>query len=212
MQANEKSSESIANVLRADICLGVSADAGMLHEGQLAKRFGVSRTPVRQALQRLGYERLITVKSGVGSIIVPLNPPERTGDVLAATALLEAIAKCASRAAAPKQHFMALAGLSGILDMDDVTNVEDFFEVRARFLAALSDMVENPILDDAFRAAYWRLIRWSVKDFANDPEGTTEHLRRLLRETTKSLHGGSVADAMSKVAAIESEMAAPTGS
>ena len=75
-----KSSTAIADTLRADICLNRDIADGMLHEMALAQRFGVSRTPIRQALQRLAYERMIAVKSGVGSVVTPLEGSMRAAD------------------------------------------------------------------------------------------------------------------------------------
>lgn len=203
MLASGKSSDKIAAALRADICLGGSASDDMLHEVALAKRFGVSRTPVRQALQRLSYERMISVKSGVGSVVVALDAAKRAEDLLAAVALLEAISKCSSTDPAPRGSVMDAMGIVGLLEMGELGQDQGFFEVRSRFLGMLSEMVSNPILGDAFRAAYWRLIRWSVADFHRDPEPEIDHLKVLVKDTARALANGSVADAMRTVAEVE---------
>ncbi|MFK7751591.1 MAG: GntR family transcriptional regulator [Sedimentitalea sp.] len=198
-----KSSENIAEALRADICLSVDGQDTMLHEVALAQRFGVSRTPIRQALQRLAYERMIAVKSGVGSVIVALDPERRDDDLQAATALIEAVAKCAPTTAPPKTHAMTVAGILGMFEMGETKSVEDYFEIRSRFLFALSEMIENPILNDAFRAAYWRLIRWRVADFHTTPAASVAQLGDLLKQTAKALTVGSVNHGMLAVARIE---------
>ena len=40
-----------------------------MREEELAKEFGVSRTPIRQVLQILEYEGLVTTRPGIGSIV-----------------------------------------------------------------------------------------------------------------------------------------------
>jgi DNA-binding GntR family transcriptional regulator len=44
-----------------------------LREEELAKEFGVSRTPIRQVLQILEYEGLVNSRPGVGSIVTTID-------------------------------------------------------------------------------------------------------------------------------------------
>jgi DNA-binding GntR family transcriptional regulator len=44
-----------------------------LREEELAKEFGVSRTPIRQVLQALEYEGLVTSKPGIGSVVTTID-------------------------------------------------------------------------------------------------------------------------------------------
>lgn len=60
----------IAEVLAAEIRAGVHSQGSRLPgEHALTKRFGVSRTTLRQALQALGEEGLIATHAGIGSIV-----------------------------------------------------------------------------------------------------------------------------------------------
>ncbi|GHJ36749.1 GntR family transcriptional regulator [Streptomyces sp. TS71-3] len=68
----------IAEVLAAEIRSGMHSDGSRLPgEHALTKRFGVSRTTLRNALQVLGEEGLIRTHAGIGSIVTfdgtPLN-------------------------------------------------------------------------------------------------------------------------------------------
>lgn len=198
-----KSSQQIAEALRADICLNRAIDDGILHEGALAQRFGVSRTPIRQALQRLAYERMITVKSGVGSIVSPLEDHQRGDDIRAAVALIEAVARCAPSQAATSQQVMDFAGMLGMLEISNLNRAEEFFELRARMLAGLTTLIDNPILADAFRAAYWRLIRWRLKDMEGDSAMQVMLLTELIKTIVQTLNDSTIAAAFAKVAEIE---------
>lgn len=205
-----KSSDMIAETLRADICLSRDIEDGMLHEVALAQRFGVSRTPVRQALQRLAYERMIAVKSGVGSVVTPLDESKRADDICAAVAIIEAVAKCAPAHAAPPSQFMSVVGILGIMDISQLDRAEDFFETRAGLLTALAEMIENPILSDAFRAAYWRLIRWTVRDHAAASGPQIDHLRELLQSAARAMKHGTLAESFAQIAAIEGRLCQPS--
>jgi len=61
--------EQIETIIRDRICLRTYAPGAILHEGTLAEEFGVSRTPIREALQRLSVAGLVEVRNGVGTII-----------------------------------------------------------------------------------------------------------------------------------------------
>ncbi len=50
-------------------CLRTYAPGAILHEGALAEEFGVSRTPIREVLQRLSAAGLVEAKNGVGTIV-----------------------------------------------------------------------------------------------------------------------------------------------
>ncbi|MDH3235904.1 MAG: GntR family transcriptional regulator [Alphaproteobacteria bacterium] len=59
--------------IRERICLLDYRPGALLNEGHLAEEFGVSRTPVRNVLQRLNYEGLVETRNGVGTIVTDLN-------------------------------------------------------------------------------------------------------------------------------------------
>jgi len=63
------SSERVYLQLREDILSGDYAVGDRLREGDLAKQFGVSRTPVRIALQRLVNDRFIDFTAHAGAIV-----------------------------------------------------------------------------------------------------------------------------------------------
>ncbi len=53
-----KAAENIYRILKEDILKGAIEPGALLSESKLAKRFGVSRTPVREALSMLANDRL----------------------------------------------------------------------------------------------------------------------------------------------------------
>lgn len=72
-KAGRKRSGSIYEAIRDRICLLEYPPGMMLHEERLAAEFGVSRTPIRQALQRLEFERLVSTRNGVGTIVTGVD-------------------------------------------------------------------------------------------------------------------------------------------
>ena len=62
-------SSSIYEEVRERICLMRYPPGSVLREVELAGEFGVSRTPIRQVLQKLESEGFVEAKNGVGTIV-----------------------------------------------------------------------------------------------------------------------------------------------
>ena len=80
--------DDIAGVLEDEIVGGAIEPGTVLRQEQLSERFGVSRTPVREALQRLQNEGFVRVATNQGAVVVDWND-EHTNDVFELRALLE---------------------------------------------------------------------------------------------------------------------------
>lgn len=65
--------EKIYKEIRERICLLDYEPGTSLSEGALAQEFGVSRTPVRRALQRLEFEDLVIISRGSGTIVTTVD-------------------------------------------------------------------------------------------------------------------------------------------
>lgn len=66
-------SDQIYGVIKEDILTGVFLPRHMMQEGRLAKRFGTSKTPVREALLRLVREGLLDVYPRVGYAVTEVS-------------------------------------------------------------------------------------------------------------------------------------------
>ncbi|HEX6537434.1 MAG TPA: GntR family transcriptional regulator [Gemmatimonadaceae bacterium] len=69
-------SDVIADALRADIKGGIAPPGSALRQEELARRFGVSRLPIRDALLRLESEGLVVVYPNRGAFVVSLSARE----------------------------------------------------------------------------------------------------------------------------------------
>lgn len=65
--------EAIQRLLLERICLLIYKPGDQLKEAELAREFGVSRTPVRDALNRINHLGLIESRNGVGTVVVGLT-------------------------------------------------------------------------------------------------------------------------------------------
>jgi DNA-binding GntR family transcriptional regulator len=65
--------DQIASTLRQEIIFNVLKQDSPLSENELAKRFKTSRTPIREATQRLANEHLVRIVPGRGAFIASLD-------------------------------------------------------------------------------------------------------------------------------------------
>lgn len=138
--------EAIFAVLRDEILTGVHPPGTPLREVALAERFGVSRTPVREALSRLQHERLLERVSR--GLQVPQIDPEQVVRVYDMRVLLEAEAAAQAAQARSITDVLRLEALlerdRGLEDPDDQTRIATNLEFHAAIWAA----AHNPVLED----------------------------------------------------------------
>lgn len=88
--------EALRLQLADEIVSGVLEPGTPLDEQELAARFGVSRTPVREAIRQLSASGLVSVRPHRGAVVA-LPTPRQLDDMFEAMAELEAL--CAGMAA-----------------------------------------------------------------------------------------------------------------
>ncbi|MEV7289818.1 GntR family transcriptional regulator [Streptomyces sp. NPDC093252] len=101
---------SVCTAIRDDIIAGVYERGGRLTEEVLARRYGVSRVPVREALRTLEAEGFVVTRRHAGACVAEPSEQE-AADLLEMRVLLEPLA--ASRAAQRRTeaHLKVLRGL-----------------------------------------------------------------------------------------------------
>jgi len=82
--------EQIADFVRAEIEEGRLAPGTQLNQVHLAARFGMSRIPVREALQHLAAEGYVTYRANKGANVVSAMAPEEVEEILEIRECLEA--------------------------------------------------------------------------------------------------------------------------
>jgi len=131
--AEESQSDRAYRTLKARLRENEYLPGQFLSENLLAKEFGMSRTPVREAVQRLAREGLLNVFPKRGIMISALS----IDDVEEVYAIREALEGCAAGIVAARA------------DRDDVARLQEILE---RVTNASPDVVELIELDHAFHA------------------------------------------------------------
>jgi DNA-binding GntR family transcriptional regulator len=149
--------ESIYEELRAEIAAGTLPAGSPVREVALATRFGVSRTPVREALRRLQHDRLLV--PGARGLHVREVDPQEVVQVYDMRILLEAEA---AREAARAHMAADVVRLEGLLARDRAL-VDPPDALRAQtnteFHAAVWQATHNRVLQDLLERLTVHLVR-----------------------------------------------------
>ncbi|MEV7508164.1 GntR family transcriptional regulator [Streptomyces sp. NPDC089922] len=101
---------AVCTAIRDDIVSGVFAPGARLTEEVLARRYGVSRVPVREALRTLESEGFVTTRRHAGACVAEPTAQE-AADLLELRVLLEPLAAARAARRRTDGHLKVLRGL-----------------------------------------------------------------------------------------------------
>jgi DNA-binding GntR family transcriptional regulator len=133
--------EEVAELLRERIFSRELAPGSWIDELKLAEAYGISRTPLREALKVLATEGLVTMKVRRGAYVTEVNEKDLT-DVYHLLALLESDAASVVAHQASAAQLKELQGLHNELEKA-ASNRERFFEINEAFHMRLLEIANN---------------------------------------------------------------------
>ncbi|MEJ6388524.1 winged helix-turn-helix domain-containing protein [Gymnodinialimonas ulvae] len=184
--------ETIANSLRKRICLEPPTQSPVLHEQELAHEFGVSRTPVRQALQRLAYERLVEVRSGVGTVVSALKVEDKQRDIDLAFSLLKVASEIEGDRPLSVEANAYIVALERQVNAANEIDLETNFTIRSTSLNIITNEMNSDILGNALKAALWRLFRWRMAEAADSSSGIDPRLTEVMTRMAEATRIGTL--------------------
>jgi DNA-binding GntR family transcriptional regulator len=136
-----------ASVLRDRILTGHLQPGDRLDLDQLTAEFGISRTPIREALLELSYEGLVEITPRSGMAVVGITPEDAVDNFAVLAALVGKAAEMATGRLTP-------AGLAelGVL-AEDIEGSDDVVAANRRFHRALNMAARSPRLLTYLRQA-----------------------------------------------------------
>ncbi|TCM74944.1 GntR family transcriptional regulator [Rhizobium sp. BK068] len=175
-------SEIIADKIRERILSGAFAAGERVAEGPLSERLGVSRGPIREALQRLVQEGLLVNVQNKGVCVVDLHKDDLVDIYVARRAIereafLRVFERKDAKLIATLRHIVKEmeAGLA-------VDNRRIFVELDINFHFAIVDSASSPRLSRIYStlAAEFRLCVMKAMSLYSSTEGLAEHHTRLI--------------------------------
>lgn len=160
-----RASDRAYDTLLGEIQTGALAPGTVLGEVEQAARLGVSRTPLREALSRLGADGLVAQQSPRVTVVTDID----ADDIRALFELRRALEESAARLAAERGDagvFGELADEFARASLDAQPGLDDYYRVIARFDAAIDAAIGNTYLTAALRTVRTHLVR--VRRLARD--------------------------------------------
>jgi DNA-binding GntR family transcriptional regulator len=136
--------EEVAELLRQRIFAGKANDmepGAWIDELKLAQEYGISRTPLREAIKVLAAEGLVTMKMRRGAYVTEVNAKDLR-DVFHLMAVLEADAAGTVASTATAAQLQALEALHQQLEKSTKDRVK-FFQLNEAFHVKLLEVANN---------------------------------------------------------------------
>lgn len=192
-----RASDRAYATLLEEIQSGALAPGTVLAEVEQAARLGVSRTPLREALQQLSADGLVAQQSPRVTVVTGID----AGDIRSLFEIRRALEESAARLAAERGDAVLFAALASEFadagaSLDASTGRDDYYALIARFDRAVDAAVDNDYIASALRTVRTHLVR--VRRLARDnPErlaaSVAEH--RLIAEALAERDGDLAAHA-----------------
>lgn len=170
--------EQVAERLRARIYAHELLPGERIDEQALAAEFGISRTPLREALKVLAAEGLVTLKPRRGCYVAEVSEQD-LDEIFSVLALLEGRAAAeATRRAASSDH-LRLAAIHAELERHAAhLDADQFFETNQAFHDAVKNLAGNRwlahLIDDS-RKLLKLTRRDSLRPAGRIPASCAEH-------------------------------------
>ena len=133
--------EEVAEQLRQRIFARELEPGSWIDELKIAQEFGISRTPLREALKVLAAEGLVTMKVRRGAYVTEVNDKD-LGDVYHLLSLLESDAAAGVARRASDAELQELNALHQALEASQ-DHRERFFELNEQFHLRLLELGDN---------------------------------------------------------------------
>ena len=133
--------QEVAELLRQRIFNRELTPGSWIDELKLAEEYGISRTPLREALKVLATEGLVTMKLRRGAYVTEVSERDLT-DVYHLLSLLESDAAGVVATQASEAQLKDLQTLHRELEKS-VSNRERFFQINERFHMRLLEIADN---------------------------------------------------------------------
>lgn len=188
MKRPVSSPDFVVERLRDDIVSGRLAPGGSLRQDEIARSFGLSHVPIREAFLRLEAERLVEIRPRRGAIVAVLSAAELE-ELIEMRAALEC---CALRIAIPKVTDGDVQKAAQVLDQSIDKQPWRWAELNTAFHTSLYEPAERPRLLAEILSLHRSCARYIyheikvTNDFAEQQREHREYLELVRQRKTEA--------------------------
>lgn len=181
----------IYDAMRQRIATRQYAPGAWLKEQDIAAEFGVSRTPVRQALQQLETEGLVEVRNGVGVRVTEVDDAALDQIYFLRLELVSLIGRSAPRPLSAEdmaQLRRVRDRVRDVLDDPSAPDIGEFSNQCEIFHTVVNNVIGSPMLRQFIDMLYHQADRYWYGWMANtDPRREINFLFHEVEETIRAL-------------------------
>lgn len=185
--------EAIQNNILRRICFLDYPPGSQLKEAELATEFGVSRTPVRDAISRIKHLGLVETRNGVGTVVtaLPRQQIEHVYEMRLQLATL--IGTLSPQPVTERNLARAEELLNAALALEQEFDARQYVEINDRLQILIADLIGNTLLRSFWRQAYFQAAStwYSVASMAGADAATS--LVQELSDIKAALARGDIA-------------------
>lgn len=176
--------EDIQEAIRERICFLEYPPGTILKETILAKEFGVSRTPLREALNRLHHLGLIETRNGVGTVVVELSPKALSQIYEMRLELAQLIGKLSPNRLTQRHEDVAKKLLGEAKEICASFDAHKYFDINHQLNGLIEDIIGNDALKSMWNLLYSQSAstwyRVAMQDEAQVSSSLVEELSDLV--------------------------------
>ena len=173
-------SEALRDSIEEKIAVGELRPGQYLDETELAEQFGVSRTPIREALIQLASMGLVVTRPRRGTVVAEIAP-QRLVEMFEVMAELEAMCgRLAARRMSAEEHAELNAAHQACLEARNASDADEYYYRNERFHEVIYAGSHNAFLAEQAKNLHRRLrpyrrLQLRVRDRLNS--SYSEHER-----------------------------------
>lgn len=191
-QTQNSTGTPVFRALRESICTLEKPFGTVLREVELAEEFGVSRTPVRQALHQLAAIGLVETRNGVGTIVTA-GDPETLEDIYRLRIQLTGLIGQFATKPCPEKAARTMRALHAkVVDLEPARSPLDFWKLNERRHKIVTGIVENQELRALHHLYYFKVAPFWFRLFLENPEREFAYLVREVQETAYWMEQGTM--------------------
>jgi len=157
-----------------------------LRESDLAEEFGVSRTPVRDAISRIKHLGLIETRNGVGTVVVALSDEQICQVYEMRLKLATLISDMPQEQVTAATRKRAAALLVDALALKDEFNPKLYVALNHELHNLIVDLIGNALLKSFWQQTYFQAASTWYK-LASVADGTADALVSELQDINEAL-------------------------
>lgn len=134
-------------------------------EGELGAKLGIGRTPLREAIQRLAFQRLVTTLPRRGLVVSEINLTDHLGVLETRRVLDRLLAAGAARRATPQERLRLKEYAAWMTDAAGADDLTEFMRLDQEFDLLLASAAHNHAASNAIAPLhihcrrFWYLYR-----------------------------------------------------